>query len=49
MAKYERDHLEKIAADMIYLSMEYIGKSYDEILEEAKTLTDEELVDFITV
>lgn len=48
MSKDAREFLEEIAVDMIYLSMEYIGKSRFEILEEARSLTDEELYNFVT-
>ena len=48
MSAFDREPLEKIAADIIYLSMEYLySMTYDEILEEAKKLTDKELVDFL--
>lgn len=47
MASSERAILEEIAADIIYLSMEYIGTEYADILEEAKQLSDIELVNFI--
>ena len=48
MANAERKVLEEIAADIIYLSMEYLySMTYDDILAEAKKLTDKELVDFI--
>ena len=48
MAKTERIILEKIAADMAFYSMEYTEKTYDEILKEARKLSNDELINFIT-
>ena len=47
MAAADRKILEEIAADILYLSMEYIGTAYTEILAAAKELTDAELINFI--
>lgn len=48
MSKDARELLEAIAVDMISGSMQYNCMSRDEIAEEARKLTDDELFDFVT-
>jgi len=43
----QREKLEKKAADMLTLSMEYNGVSEQDIISQAKALTDKELKNFL--
>lgn len=48
MSKDAREFLEEIAVDMISGSMQYMGMTREEIADEARKLTDDELFDFVT-
>lgn len=48
MSRDARELLEEIAADMVAGSMQYMDLTRDEILDEARKLTDDELFEFVT-
>ena len=48
MSRDTRDNLEAIAVDMIAGSMQCMDMTREEIADEARTLTDDELFDFVT-
>lgn len=47
MSRDVREFLEEIAADRIFLSMEYIGVPYEEMIEETRTMSDDELLKYV--
>lgn len=48
MSRDLRQILNSIAANIVFESMENIGMSYADMIAEAETLTDAEIVAFIT-
>lgn len=48
MSRDTREILEAIAVDMIAGSMQYMDMTREEIADEARKLTDDELFDFVT-